>query len=271
MPRKKRTVGQASLLLAKYEQLNSDIPRETRRQLAAFLLARKIGKAVTEELFQCKLGRMLRHTSWMWYTAMRTSGLGHLWDDLAACRNSGTKMSLCLNNIRDKASEAEWRLLSDRMGVAIFYPGQTLLHTSVWHHSATQASIWTRGGVWYRRNNFTRIIVLGEHLERTYDYNTPARKLGPDGARRLEDELHNVIDEETHLYPDAVAAAVEYTRNRLPELANYRAKQRSSYKTVSWFFQQLIPLPGGWTVSYRRTSRRRNRDSQGRSYTWLGT
>lgn len=260
MPARKRTVGEASLLLKKYEDLNSDLPKTTRRQLAVFVLAQKVGKESLEELFGRPLGSApFRHTSWMWYTAMRLSRMGHLWDEFVERRNTDTPMDACLYWLRDQVDDATWRLFSDRLGCVIFRDAR--LKPSDWSGSRPAKSVWTKGGVWSLRNNFTLILLLGEHLERDYTYNRLSKKLGPGGAARLERELRGTVQARDLLYPEAIRQAVVYARERIPQLADDVRNRKASYNTTSWFFQQPIPVSEGrvtdWTYSQsRRTTRR---------------
>ena len=241
MPHKTKTAGQASKLLAEYEHLNTDLPRNLRRQLAIFVLAPRVGTPILEELFQRPLAQTpLRHRSWLWYTAMRTSGLERYWPELVSRRNSGEPFGTLLRWLRSQATEEEWALMGNRLGKRI-----NPAHWS-WKSSGKPTNYWTKGGVWDRRNNFTRIIILGESLdgERDHTYSTLTQAITPASCRLLERELHNTIDEETLLFPDAIHQAVAYTRARIPQLAGHKIN-RASYKTAAWFFQTHVPDASG--------------------------
>ncbi len=256
----------ASKLLAEYEALNMDLPKHLRRQMAAFVLVYKVGIDALEELYQCFLGQTpARHRSWLWYTAMRTSGLDSYWDKFAKIHNTpGRSLQEALDWLKSVATKEEWKLLSCRLGLKEnLYPSS--------HPRKTKLTYWTRGGVWRRDSNLTKIIVLGQHIPRDYDFNTISKALGPQGAHALESELYAFIDEESLLFPDAVKEAVAYTRQRMPELAN--RKRICSYQMASWFFQALIPgKSGARFVTYKdpmcRYSRRQVSSATGRTRTW---
>lgn len=254
--KKHRTAGEASRLLAEYEHLNSDLPRETRRLLGAFALATRVPIAELEELFNQNFGRTLqRHRSWFWYNTMLTSGIDYLWDHFAAKRNAGVPMRDCLIDLRECCSEDDWETFSNRHGVVIFKDSERLLNPHWWNDRGSTQRIWTRGGTWDRRNNFTKIIVLGETLERDYDYNQFARKLGPHGCALLEREIHHTISEEELLFSEAVHRATDYARERIPQLAGIFEERKASFPTVSWFFQTAVPKGEGRLIDYSEYGR----------------
>lgn len=239
---RKKTGGHASLLLARYEHSNHDLPRALRRQLAVFVLCPKVGISALEELFARPLGQTPRsHYSWMWYTAMCHSGLERYWDEFIHRYNTEVSFRECLRWLRLQATEHEWLTLSRRLGVKRLQP-------SDYDAKPRTNKYWTRGGIWDRRNGLTRVIVLGESLERDYSYNTTTAALGPARARTLERELHNLIPYDDLLYPDAVAQAMAYVRRRIPEILGHR--RQASLKTVSWFFQERLPVGDGY-VDFR--------------------
>lgn len=265
------TAGQVSLLLAKYDELNKDIPKAERRQLAVFVLARHVPVPLLEELFERPLGQTpRRHHSWMWWTAMRWSGLAQHWDEFAGRYNSGTDLRDCLVRLRVRASDDEWDTFSRRLGCAIF-THWTRLQPSHWKTPNGGRNYWSRGGVWDRRSGLTRIIVLGEHLERDHSFNRFSRALTPAAARLLEREVHNLVDEEALLHPDAVKMAVDYVRRRLPQLTGFRYPT-CSLQTVAWFFQSPVPHSEGWWVKQDSPHKRRMHTTNSRKILeWLPT
>src|SRR3972149_653039 len=109
MSRQTKTAGEASLMLAKYEQMNSDLPRETRRQLAVFVLSPKVGLPALEELFERELGQTPdRHRAWFWYNAIRLSGLESSWSEFASRYNSTACFYCAIRWLKRQASPAEW-------------------------------------------------------------------------------------------------------------------------------------------------------------------
>lgn len=240
-----RTAGRASKLLDEYEKLNDDLPESTRRMMAIFVLAPKVGTEALEELFQCNLGQTpFRHRAWIWYMALRTSGLEPLWDEFAERHNRGDSMQSCLRWLRSEAGDERWRLLSNRLGEVLFND-RAALDIYKWHDRPQDGnSIWTKGGTWDRRNGMTKIIVLGEHIEREpYDVGY-VQDLDPQELRTLESELYNLINPDKMLAPQARHLAVKYTRRRIADLAGWKTRM-PSYKTVSWFFQTEIQDPSG--------------------------
>lgn len=240
----RKTPGEASRLLAEYEAANKDIPKEVRMQMAVFVLAPKVGKRALEDLFQRRFATTpFVHLSWLWATAFTYSGIDHLWDEFVYRRNGRESPKHALRWLMEQLTPEQEALLSRRLGGIPEGSGRV----------ATTA-IWTRGGVWNRNNNMTRIILLGEHLDRDHSYNAVSRALSPAQAAALERELHNLINPDLYLYHDAQHRAVDYTRRRIPEILAYE-RPTTSYKTVSWFFQMPVPHPAGGFVEARGESR----------------
>lgn len=264
-----RTEGQASLLLQRYEEKNRDLPKSTRIQMAPFALVHRTGIDALEALFGRKLGQTpYRHRSWFWWTAMRTSGLAKEWDPFTEMRNQGVPFDECLRWLKERASDDQWDTLSRRLGKENLYPGD-------YSHKPrdTPDNIWTKGGTWQRESGFTKIILLGESLDRDYTYNDMTLTLGPEGALKLERELRGLVDPDKELEPNAKWSAVRYVRRRLPSVAGWRKTPTAHPRTVSWFFQEEIPESEGspyfydwrWPISQRR----KLKNGRARYWAWL--
>ena len=259
MPHKIRTAGEASLMLHQYEELNKDLPAGVRRQLALFVLAPRTGIPVLAELFQSRLGKTpIRHVSWFWWNAMRSSGLEHLWDEFVTRKNNNIPMADCLIRVRRKADPENWKTLSRRAGTAIFQ-GSSLLNPHRYRRTPTKGlKVWTKGGVWDRRNNFTKIIVLGEHLTgRDYAYSQLTKKLDDASCGRIETEIHNFVDPDDLLYPDAYLSACDYARVRIQKQVEW--KRNVGDVSLSWFFQGPVLVPGGRVSLFSRERPRMTR------------
>lgn len=263
----------ASKMLADYEKMNADLPEATRRQLAVFVLEPRVGKAALEELFKRPLGQTpRRHRSWLWYNAMVASGMSHLWDDFCAQHNDGICMHHCLMWLQQEATPEEWALLSKRLGVELKSGKGVLLNPYWWKHypHTPRSAYWTKGGIWDVRNNFTKIIVLGESLDaiRDHGYSAISRALTRADTAQIERELHNTFDPDEMLAPDAINGAVEYVRRRIPDILGYE-RELSSYKTASWFFQTQVPHPDGGFVLWTREANYPMRETDGKDINWF--
>lgn len=248
---KMRTSGMASKMLADYEALNSDLPAQTRRWLGMFLIAPKTGVAALEALFERPLGStLLRHRSWMWYQTMRHSGLERHWTNVANYHNAGAPMCDILKTVRDLSTKDEWLLFSRRHGIPIFSRDRVVLNPHNYAYKNAGKTIWTKGGTWWKDNNFTKIIVLGENLTR--DHNDTYLKFTPSAAKVIERELHNLIDPDDNIFPTAIDRAVEYVRYRMPNIIGRKLK--AGYKMVAWFFQTRIPHPHGGFIKNDQTA-----------------
>ena len=274
MARTKKTPTEANLLLFKYERLNSDLDKQVRRQMAIFVLAPRVGTKNLEFVFGRPLGQTpFRHRSWMWYNALNLSGLGHLWPEFVERRNETACLHHALKWLQEQARQEEWALLSKRLGVEL-KPGHELsLNPNWWKHQEHKQSInvWTKGGVWDRRNSLTRIIILGHHLdsERDHSYNAITRALTRVDCQTIERELHNLYDPDTYLAPHIITEAIEYVRRRIPSVLGYK-RETVGYKTASWFFQRRIPLPdGGFTGFQDRMDQRQTEHYPGKDLAWL--
>jgi hypothetical protein len=236
-----KTVGEASRLLAEYDKANADIPQARRRQMAIFALAPQVGKKSLEELFDRPLGTTpWVHLSWFWAMAFEYSGISHYWDEFALRRNGGESPAACLRWLLERITPEQKERLERRLsGIP---RGRDI---------PTTHAIWTRGGVWQRDNNFTKIIILGEHLPpRDHSYSYVTEAFSPAQVEQLEREVHNSVDEEELLYPEAQLRAVEYVRHRIPEMLGWK-RPTTSYKVASWFFDQPVPHPTGGFIDCR--------------------
>lgn len=235
MPKKNRSASDASRLLADYEAMNRDIPAATRRHMGMFAIAPSVPKDSLEELFGRPLGNApYTHRCWLWWQAMRFSGLSHHWDDFAALRNE-EGIGPATKALRSWVSLEEWKSLSRRMGYDYLNPHR-------WNWEGIPSDIWTKGGSWHRDNTFTRILLLGEHIERDPPrWNALTDALGPTGIRQLEAEASAMCDPDRDLYPVAVKSAVDYIRGRIPQLAGWNI-ENAGWRTVSWFFQRPVPV-----------------------------
>lgn len=264
-----RTAGEASLLLHHYETLNKDLPADVRRQLGLFYLASKVGRPALEELFERPIGTTpWVHVSWFWWNCMRASGLERLWDEFAIRKNSGSSLRSCLRWVRRESTPEEWALLSRRVGAPILQ-NTALIKPGTYSPSESTSSVWTKGGVWDKRNSFTRIIILGEKIEgRDYTYSHVTRKLNDERCWKIEREIRNFVDENSLLYPDALMSAVAYAKDRLTDYLRWPVK-RVGPVTASWFFQRPVPVGGGLTVSYKDRIMDTRRSKHGARMLWF--
>lgn len=252
MSHRKRTEGEAARLLVEYENLNKDIPKSDRRQMAMFFLAPKVGRKTLEELFQRPLGQTpFRHRCWFWWKMMSYSNIGHLWGEFADLHNMGICTHHCLRWLKGETTEEEWIELSRRYGAPLKRSKTNRINVNWWKPTPRgNPTIWTKGGEWPKGNNFTRIIILGEHIERTdWNYNQVTRALEPADCLTLERELSNLYDPDSMLAPHIIKEAVQYVRHRIPRILLYK-RDTTSYKTTSWFFQTHVPHPDGGFLHY---------------------
>jgi hypothetical protein len=237
------TAGELSLWLHQYQQLNDDLAKPVSKQLFLFAAASYCHPDQLEELFDRPLGQTpRRHRSFFWYNIMLTSGVGWAWDEFASLKNSGVSMRDCLVRIRRLSSPEEWLTLSRRIGCGIFRDA-SLLNPHDYSKLQTKTTYWSRGGVWDKRNGLTKVIVLDESLERE-PYNLITTKLLPH-CDKLAKEVHNLVDEEAMLVPDAIDRAVDYVRHRVRDLVGWKAGP-THYRNVSWFFQADVPVGAVW-------------------------
>lgn len=254
----------ASRILAEYEQLNFDLDPSTRRQLAVFALAPQVGVAALEALFNRPLGTTPnRHRSWFWYNIMRLSGLECHWTHFRDLHNSGVCVHHCVLWLRSVATDEQWLTLTRRYGVPRLSPYR-------WRHEEHKPRMkhWTAGGVWDKRNGFTKVIVLGESLNRTFWSHKWAQKISVNELRLLERELHARFDPEKMLVPQIMHEATAYVRHRIPQILGHKLP-RTTYHFVSWFFQAFVPHPEGGVVHWRDWNMKHVRRAQMADINWL--
>lgn len=271
--------GRAARLLKEYEALNSDLPKETRRVLGCFAIAHKVGREALEELFGPLRGVPYVHRCWFYYNCLRIVGLAHLWDEVAERRNDKKHSTREIFSwIKSEVSEEEWKELGRRMGYE-----KSFRMAMFDKKKACGKKIWTRGGAWDTASNFTRIIIMGEHLDdgwmpREYHRKKWHSKLGPQNCRRLESELQALIDPETTLHPYCHVQAYEHIATRVPQLIPYTHKRLGPF-SVSWFFGTSVYFRGKWwswkNLYKRHTARSKprfvagDRDREHQAWKWL--
>lgn len=262
------TPGQAALLLREYEDLNSDLPKETRRILGCFAIAHRVGHKALAELFDGDLrGTPYMHRAWFWYNCMKLAEISDdHWDVLADMKNRGESMQECLQILKSRIDRAQWKELGRRIGKKEkFFPGN-------YSHEkrGMVKSWWTKGGNWDTESHYTRILLFNEHLDdfrpREYFWKPWMEKLGKEGVRRLESEVAAVIDPDADVHPNCHHAAYEYVATRIPQLVTIKGlyQGRVGHFTVSWFFGTHVYHQGKW-YSWRHYAYERTRKSKPRN------
>lgn len=265
-----RTRGEAAKLLSEYENLNSDLPRRTRRHLGLFILGPKVGTNALEELTGKAVGNTIfRHRSWMWWNIFRTAGLRRKWDDFVERRNDGEPRDDLLREMRESISEDHWKVFSRRAGVPVVH-GRENLHPSDYpEEEGDRQDIWTKGGTWRKSSPFTQIILLGKGIGYRPPLTPWQRRLGQRGVRKIERELHGFIDPDETLHPDAHYRAIDYVRRRIVEILGYDF-QRASCHTAAWFFQKQVPNREDWFFKPDPDTPPTRTDNHGRhSWRWF--
>jgi|TARA_A100001037_G_scaffold91951_1_gene83351 hypothetical protein len=262
MAKKIYTPGEAALLLKNYELLNKDLPDSVRTMMGVFALAPKVSTPTLEEYLGQPLGTTpIRHRSWFWYHCLIHSDLGKYWPEFKAMKNSGNGLAQTLSWLKEQCTKDEWDKLSDRSGSVTFkdrsltcgrYSTEGAVHT-----------IWTAGGVWDRRNGFTKIIILDETPDRE-DPSTEVQWKMLGHCERVAKEVHNFVDEERTLYHAAQEKAISYARERFSDLLNWKSKKIGP-RSLSWFFDAAVPC-GPIKVRWVKGVKRRRPKDQ---LTWL--
>ena len=189
--------------LEQYIRLNDDLPRETVLQIAPFALYKTIGKQGVDDLFSgIRSSTVRNHYPWFWWQCLTLSNLDHLWfaDELNDGKISARTWT---RRIAVRTTPEEQALLLKR-----FYRRKFSLPRHRLKNKETgQRMLWTKGGRWDERLGMTKILVLGEHLERK-GYSLWASMLG-DEIKVIETELRTVANPDKFIYPEAYKLAVK--------------------------------------------------------------
>jgi len=243
-----RTPEGAREALRRYEEQNSDLPVQTRRMLGLAALGRYFGRRNLEAALDQTLPRFpFRDWSWRWWNVLLHSGLERHWDEFALrAQRGGAREAATF--LRAHTSRRAYALFLRRAG--------TNPHND--HRPKRGNIIWTKGGCWRRDSNWTRLLVLHEHLpERTL--NRWQRMLGHENVRLIERELMHLIDSDTMLRHEAIDRAVHYVQRRVPEVLGWPKQRALGPKGLAWFFQTrvrtkigtVVPLAQGGYVTRR--------------------
>lgn len=166
--------------------------------------------------------------AWRWWNVLHYAGLGDHWDkfkDLASHLGIRAGYYYLLDTVsRDAVADFCRRAGSNPRN----------------SHKTTYGHVWTKGGQWPLYDNFTKIILLREHLPRRPLCNWIHRRLGHAGVRLVETELARLINPDVMLILDTKLHAIAYARRRIAELTHAN-RPRASDRTACWFFQCIVP------------------------------
>lgn len=243
------TPARAYQMAQEYRALNSDLSKATVEQLLPFYLVTRVGRKALDELYGRPMGPTpRRHRAWYWWNAFLTSGIPEMWEPFVARINEGEPKASAIGWVKDGCTEEEWRSFSRRMGSEWLDPTQ-------YSDGGSSNVVWTKGGNWWRSNNFTKVLVLKEYLQ-DRGYAQPYQlALGPHGCETIERDLHLILDGDVALWPDAHRIATEYVRRCIPEQLGWN-RVHSSYVAASWFFQEPVYTSHNYEVDWRRPERR---------------
>lgn len=257
--RRRAGPGEAYRLLKEYQARNQDLSRHQLDALGPFAIAHRVSKEALVSIWPDIGPAPYIHRSWFWYNGMKLSGMGHHWDQFVEERNS-YELRRALFLLRDLAHPREWSLLSARLGHYQDIKPEN-------YNARNRGYIWTKGGCWSQKSGIGKITVLGGHLGQRPHYSCWTSRLTNDQLLQLETEVHNTIDQDKLLEPDAKHAAVAYVRRRIPELLGYNVST-VGYYTASWFFQQRIQDPSFRIYFWERSRVPCPRSSSATQWRW---
>jgi hypothetical protein len=232
-------------LLTYYDQLNSDLPPRVRRMLGLWYAGPRVGLKALKQVVDYKLSTApVSQHSFLYWNAFLIAGCPEVWDDFAMIKNAkdGT-IRKAMKDVKKLITPEQWAKVCRVLGYE--YPPKFRAFSP----TLSTNTVWTRGGVWDKRSSFTKIILFGEHIPRSYAFNTWSWKMGEEGARRLELELYRDINPELYVRSECYKKATEYVRLRVPQILGY-VNMRAGYPFASWFFQTLVLNEKGFAYHY---------------------
>jgi len=242
MARYSLTYQQACAKVVAYEKVNADLPRQTRRLLALFTIARASTRDVITRLLGHDSAALFRDHSRRWWLVLSWSHLSRYWDGFRE-RGQHEGLTVASTWLQNQITPEQWELFERRAGVCVGF--------NLWNRSEKLKGnvIWTKGGCWDRKSSFTKLFVLKQHLPARPLVQQYQRRLGNDRVRLLERELMYEIDPDKMTPPEAKQRAVEYVRRRISEMLGY--KRELGPAVAAWFFQTEIPVGGNRYVGPR--------------------
>lgn len=217
-----------AIALRRYEQHNADLPPAPRRLLAVAAIRPYFGTQRVARALGQSLPPVVFDQAWRWWNVLNYAGLGDHWDkfkDLSSHLGPRAGYYYLLDTVSREA-----------LGQFCRRAGSNPRNG----HKTTYGHVWTKGGQWPVYDNFTKIILLREHLPRRPLCNWIHRRLGHAGVRAVETELARLINPDVMLVLDTKLHAISYARHRIAELAHLN-RPRASDHTACWFFQCIIP------------------------------
>ena len=256
MPKRNLTSGEVALFLNKYETANHEVPNRT--LMGVFAISTICRIKTIEEVLQRPLGHTPTvHRSWFWHECLIHSGLGHLWEPFRDEYNHyDGSLASALRLVKRNSTKDEWDILSLRQGSAILRDSP--LNPSNFPEKSAKYSVWTAGGVWDRRNGFTKIIVLGETPERESPHTGIQKRMTP-FLSLVDREVHALVDPERVLFHDARIKAIAHAREKFSSLVGWK-ERKIGERSLSWYFgSEFIHRNDGWDVCYRHSRKRLQR------------
>lgn len=222
--------------------------------MAAFYIAPHVTNHTLRQLLGPDLSQTYRRDrAVFWWNAFALAGLEKEWEWFVAARNSGTeRLSTILVRLRARVKEEDYKLLFRRLG----YSSPPPLSSQFKNYPRTKGTVWTKGGTWHRVSNMTRLLVDKQPLGPRPITRPFQARLGQSGIEQVERELMSLIDPNEMLIGDARTQAMEYVRDRIPQLLGQR--YRMDVWWLPWFFMQHIIYQG----NRYRLGRTRKADSR---------
>ena len=239
--RRARTAECAIEDLNWYEEVNKDLPPETRRMMAVCVVGPRYGRKIAESVFGPLPTAPFRDNSWRWWNILYLADAGEKWDEFKELgQTDGTRKAV--KWLRENTTCRQWQNIRRRAGVPFDVPDCLALRCG--EYKCKGDLLWTKGGTWRIENPLTKILVLHQHLPQRELGERWQYRLGHEGVRLLEKELMHAIDPDAVLTHEAQRSAFLYIRRRVPEMLNAHYPL-ANIRCVVWFLQTPLPDEDG--------------------------
>lgn len=237
----KNTQG-AAQALRRYDENNPDIPAGPRRLLAISIAHKYFPNSALEQASGQKIPKTIYLLyPWRWWNVLHYSGLGDYWKEF--------KTRAELEGVRIAQAYLKKIIPPEQFLTFLRRAGSDPRNS---HHTGQSGYAWTKGGAWPKGGiyaNFTKLLVMKEHLPERVPYLRWQHKLGVAGAKLVEQELWTAINPDVMFRHEARRRAIKYARKRLAELVMPRYKEVSAM-SACWFFQCNTPAGDNYGDRY---------------------
>lgn len=208
-----------------YMELTEGLAREDVRLLLGLgLCGLRFKLETVEEALGVVIPNFCKDVAWRTWNVLLLSGLSGYWELFKEAGERRISLKRALKIVKEREGEEAYNRLVRLLG-----------YSEVKRDSG-ESPLWTKGGMWFRREWIAKVLILKEHLPARPKPTSFYQKIPDDAILQLEKEImyHPDFDPDRFLKYEVKRRIFEYSRRRLPELIGTR--RRMSLQHCAWLW-----------------------------------